>query len=268
MKTTILEQIVEFKRQEVAEIKRNVPLSAVRGLAEYSVNSLRPFEASLRQRIAVGNSAVIAEIKKVSPSRGLIRPNFNPEHLAQTYALAGAACLSVLTETRFFQGSSQDLICARQACALPVLRKDFLLDPYQVYESRAMGADCVLLIAACLDDHTLKDFEDIALDLGMSVLIEVHDSYELERALKCRTKLLGINNRDLRTFDISLRTTLDLLSQVPQDRLLVTESGISSAASVKCMREAGVHAFLVGEALLHFKDPGEGFRTLFDNPAT
>jgi indole-3-glycerol phosphate synthase len=263
----ILQEIAAFKRSEVAAAMKLAPLSVVRGLAEAQMHAPRPFEARLRSKAASAQGAVIAEIKKASPSKGLIRPDFDPAHIACRYEQAGAACISVLTDTRFFQGSPQDLQLARGACSLPVLRKDFLLDPYQVYEARVMGADCILLIAACLDDGLLQEMEGLAASLGMAVLVEVHDALELERALKLRTPLIGINNRNLRSFDVSLRVTLGLLGQIPPDRMIVTESGITSAADVDVMRKAGVGAFLVGEALLRFDDPGEGLRTMFGAPA-
>lgn len=259
----ILQEIAAFKRQEIAQAQSLLPLPAVRRAAERHAHAPRPFEASLRSKADAGRSAVIAEIKMASPSRGLIRAEFDPALIARAYERAGAACLSVLTDARFFRGDPQHLQAAREACALPVLRKDFLLDPYQVYEARAMGADCVLLIAACLDDGLMQEMESVASSLGMAVLVEVHDPAELARALRLRTPLIGINNRDLRSFEVSLRVTLDLLGQVPRDRLVVTESGITSAADVGLMRQAGVHSFLVGEALLRFDDPGEGLRTMF-----
>jgi indole-3-glycerol phosphate synthase len=208
-------------------------------------------------------AAVIAEIKKASPSKGVLRDNFIPADIAQSYAEHGAACLSVLTDAQFFQGSVDYLKQARASCDLPVLRKDFMVDAYQVYESRAMGADCILLIAACLDDAQMKDFEAIARSLDMAVLVEVHDDAELARALKLKTPLIGINNRNLHTFEVSLDTTLGMLKDVPPDRILVTESGISSAADVEKMREAQVHAFLVGEAFMRAADPGQALSDLF-----
>jgi indole-3-glycerol phosphate synthase len=261
--TDILEKIVSRKREEVALARRHIPLAAIRAQAEASRSSTRDFGEAIRSRVAVRRSAVIAEIKKASPSRGLIRANFDPAQLARSYEGAGAACLSVLTDAAFFQGCPDDLQTARAACSLPVLRKDFLVDPYQVYQARAMGADCILLIAACLDDALLHDMEDIAHGLGMTVLPEVHDRTELERALRLRTGLVGINNRDLRTFDVSLSVTLGMLAEVPPGKIAVTESGISSSADVRAMRRSGVHAFLAGEALLAFDDPGRGLNTIF-----
>jgi indole-3-glycerol phosphate synthase len=261
--TDILRKIVDRKREELASAQQRVPFSTVRALAEESKGSARPFEASIRGRIALGRSAVIAEIKKASPSRGSIRSDFDPARFARSYERAGAACLSVLTDATFFQGSVDDLRVARAACSLPVLRKDFLVDPYQVYEARAMGADCVLLIAACLEGDLLREMEDIAHGLGMAVLPEVHDKAELERALALRTPLIGINNRDLRTFDVSLSVTLDMLADSPPGKVVITESGISSAEDARIMRLRGVNAFLVGEALLRFDEPGRGLDTIF-----
>ena len=218
----------------------------------------RDFVGALRAKIAAGQAAVIAEVKKASPSKGVLREHFVPAEIAASYARHGAACLSVLTDAQFFQGAPAYLQQARAACALPVLRKDFMVDAYQVVEARAMGADCILLIAACLDDAQMADLEAQALALGMAVLVEVHDGAELERALRLKTPLLGINNRNLRTFEVTLDTTLGLLPRVPADRLLVTESGILGRADVQRMREAGVHAFLVGEAFMRARRPGRG----------
>jgi indole-3-glycerol phosphate synthase len=223
----------------------------------------RDFEGALRAKIAAGRAAVIAEIKKASPSKGILRPDFIPADIAQSYAEHGAACLSVLTDRQFFQGQPDYLKQARASCDLPVLRKDFLVDPYQVYESRAMGADCILLIAACLSDAQMAELEAIARSLDMAVLVEVHDREELQRALKLKTRLVGINNRDLRTFEVSLDTTLGMLPEVPADRLLVTESGILKREDVQRMRAAGVHAFLVGEAFMRADEPGEALAALF-----
>jgi indole-3-glycerol phosphate synthase len=258
----ILSQIVAVKREEIAAAQQRVSLQAIRADAESRVLT-RDFEGALRRKIAAGRSAVIAEIKKASPSKGLLRADFIPADIAQSYAEAGAACLSVLTDRQFFQGQNDFLKQARASCDLPVLRKDFMVDPYQIYESRAVGADCVLLIAACLEDAQLAELEAIALGLDMAVLVEVHDAAELERALKLRTPLLGINNRNLRTFEVTLQTTLDLLQRVPGDRLVITESGIQSKDDVKKMREAGVHAFLVGEAFMRADDPGSALAELF-----
>ena len=258
----ILDKIVAVKRQEVAAALERRSLQAVRFDAESRVLT-RDFEAALRGKIATGQSAVIAEIKKASPSRGVLRADFVAADIAQSYAEHGAACLSVLTDQQFFQGSVDYLKQARASCQLPVLRKDFLVDPYQVYESRAMGADAVLLIAACLDDAQMQDMEAIARGLFMSVLVEVHDTAELERALRLKTPLIGINNRNLRTFEVSLDTTLELKGRVPPDRVIVTESGILARADVQRMKEGGVHAFLVGEAFMRAPDPGAALAAMF-----
>ena len=258
----ILNQIVAVKHQEIAAAKKKVSLEAMRADAESCVLT-RDFVGALRGKVAAGRAAVIAEVKKASPSKGVLREDFIPADIAQSYAEHGAACLSVLTDRQFFQGQPDYLKQARASCDLPVLRKDFMVDPYQVYEARAMGADCILLIAACLDDAQMADLEAIARSLDMAVLVEVHDGAELDRALKLKTPLVGINNRNLRTFEVSLATTLDLLPRVPADRLLITESGILGAADVKTMRDAGVHAFLVGEAFMRAPDPGEALASLF-----
>jgi len=258
----ILDKIVAVKREEIAAAKKKMPLEAVRADAESRVLT-RDFEGALRRKIAAGRSAVIAEVKKASPSKGVLRPDFVPAAIAQSYAEHGAACLSVLTDRQFFQGQPDYLKQARASCDLPVLRKDFMVDPYQVYESRVMGADCILLIAACLEDGQMAELEQVARGLDMAVLVEVHDAAELQRALKLRTPLVGINNRDLRSFEVSLDTTLGMLEDVPRDRLLVTESGILGPADVRRMRDAGVHAFLVGEAFMRAPDPGEALAALF-----
>ncbi|HXD42983.1 MAG TPA: indole-3-glycerol phosphate synthase TrpC [Ramlibacter sp.] len=258
----ILSQIVAVKREEIAAAQKKVPLAAMRADAESRVLT-RDFEGALRRKIAAGKSAVIAEIKKASPSKGLLRADFIAADIAQSYAESGAACLSVLTDRQFFQGQVDYLKQARASCDLPVLRKDFIVDAYQVYESRAMGADCVLLIAACLDDALLAELEGIARSLYMAVLVEVHDRAELERALKLKTPLVGINNRNLRTFEVSLDTTVELVKDLPADRLPVAESGITNNADVKKLRNAGVHAFLVGEAFMRADDPGEALAALF-----
>ncbi|MEK8032320.1 indole-3-glycerol phosphate synthase TrpC [Ideonella sp. DXS29W] len=259
----ILQRIVEVKHEEVARDRVARPLAALRSEAQRRMTDRRGFEAALRARLAAGQSAVIAEIKKASPSKGVLRKHFVPAEIAASYERHGAACLSVLTDERFFQGSAAYLQQARAACALPVLRKDFMVDPYQVVGARAMGADCILLIAACLDDAQMADLETQALELGLDVLVEVHDGAELERALRLKTRLVGINNRDLRSFEVSLDTTLGLLAQVPADRLLVTESGILAPADVRRMRDAGVHAFLVGEAFMRAPEPGPALQALF-----
>ena len=259
----ILARIVVTKHEEVAAARAAKPLAAVRAEAEALAADLRGFEAALRAKVAAGRPAVIAEIKKASPSKGVIRADFRPAEIAASYARHGAACLSVLTDLQYFQGCTEYLQQARAACALPVLRKDFMVDEYQVFEARAMGADCILLIAACLDDVQMADLEAVALAHGMSVLVEVHDRAELHRALKLKTPLLGINNRDLRSFSVTLDTTLGLLDEVPADRLLVTESGILAADDVARMRAADVHAFLVGEAFMRADDPGAALAALF-----
>lgn len=258
----ILNKIVAVKREEVAEGLKRKSLQAMRADAESRVLT-RDFLGAMRAKIAVGQSAVIAEIKKASPSKGVLRSEFIPADIAQSYAQDGAACLSVLTDQQFFQGSNDFLKQARASCDLPALRKDFMVDAYQVYESRVIGADCILLIAACLDDAQMADLEAIARSLDMAVLVEVHDRAELDRALKLKTPLVGINNRNLRTFEVSLETTLDLVHAVPADRLLVTESGIVSPEDVKRMRDAQVHAFLVGEAFMRAADPGAALSNLF-----
>ena len=258
----ILDKIVAVKLQEVAAAKSRKSLELVRADAESRVLT-RDFVGALRARIAAGKPAVIAEVKKASPSQGVIREDFIPADIAQSYAEFGAACLSVLTDVQFFQGSVDYLKQARASCQLPVLRKDFMVDAYQIYESRCMGADAVLLIAACLDDAQMKDMEAIALSLDMAVLVEVHDQAELERVLTLKTPLIGINNRNLKTFEVSLDTTLGLRSQVPADRILVTESGIHTRDDVLRMGAAGVNAFLVGEAFMRAPEPGEALAALF-----
>jgi indole-3-glycerol phosphate synthase len=258
----ILDKIVAVKRQEVAAALARKPLSAMRADAESRVLT-RDFVGAMRAKIAAGLPAVIAEVKKASPSKGILRPDFIPADIAQSYAEHGAACLSVLTDLQFFQGSIDYLKQARASCDLPVLRKDFMVDAYQVYEARAMGADCILLIAACLDDAQMKSMEALAMSLDMAVLVEVHDGAELQRALQLKTPLLGINNRNLKTFEVSLDATLGMIKDVPADRLLVTESGITTTADVQRMRTAGVQAFLVGEAFMRADDPGQALAQLF-----
>jgi indole-3-glycerol phosphate synthase len=259
----ILQRIVEVKWEEISAAKLRRSLASQREEAEARKDERLGFERSLRATIAAGHAAVIAEIKKASPSKGVLRADFKPGLIAETYARNGASCLSVLTDERFFQGSAAYLREARAACELPVLRKDFMVDEYQVMEAGAMGADCILLIAACLADAQMADLEAAAHALGMDVLVEVHDGDELDRALKLKTPLVGINNRNLRTFDVTLDTTLGLLPRVPADRLLVTESGILGAADVKRMRDANVNAFLVGEAFMRAPDPGAALAQLF-----
>ena len=262
----ILDKIVAVKHQEVAAAKQRLPLDAIRFDAESRVLT-RDFEGALRAKIAAGHAAVIAEVKKASPSKGVIRADFVPADIAQSYAEGdgeiSAACLSVLTDKQFFQGSIDYLKQARASCALPVLRKDFMVDAWQIYESRAIGADAVLLIAACLDDAQMKDFEAIALGLGMAVLVEVHDETELARALKLKTRLVGVNNRNLRNFEVSIQTTVDLLPKLPSDRLLVTESGIAKREDVATLRAAGIQTFLVGETFMRAPEPGEALADLF-----
>jgi len=258
----ILNKIVAVKHQEVAAALQRKSLAAMRADAESRVLT-RDFVGALRAKIAAGLPAVIAEIKKASPSKGVIREDFIPADIAQSYAEHGAACLSVLTDKDFFQGQVDYLKQARASCDLPVLRKDFMVDPYQVYEARVMGADCILLIAACLTDAQMAEMEAVARSLDMAVLVEVHDAAELQRALKLKTPLVGINNRNLRTFEVSLDTTIGMLKDVPADRLLITESGILQRSDVQKMREANVHAFLVGEAFMRAPDPGVALAELF-----
>ena len=253
---SILDKILAVKRAEVAAAKRAAPEVEARARA---APATRDFVGALRAK----TPAVIAEIKRASPSKGLLRANFDPAAIAKSYEQAGAACISVLTDREFFQGSAEDLINARAACALPALRKDFLIDPYQAFEARALGADCVLLIVACLDDAQMRSLEKLAHSLGMAVLVEVHDAAELERALALDTPLIGINNRNLRTFETRLETTLDLLPRMPKQRMVITESGILSAADVRRMRDQGVNAFLVGEAFMRAPDPGSALREVF-----
>jgi indole-3-glycerol phosphate synthase len=259
----ILQRIVAVKQEEVQQARR------VRSLADLhsevaQAPPARGFAAALQARVAAVQPAVIAEVKKASPSKGVLREHFVPADIARSYEAGGAACLSVLTDVQFFQGSTAYLQQARAACSLPVLRKDFIIDPYQVVEARAMGADCILLIAACLDDAHMAELEDCALELGLDVLVEVHDAAELERALRLKTPLVGVNNRNLRTFEVSLDTTLGLRDRIPAGRLLVTESGILGRQDVRRMRAAGVHAFLVGEAFMRAPEPGVALQGLFE----
>jgi indole-3-glycerol phosphate synthase len=257
----ILRRILVVKREEIAAALAGKPLAAVRREAE-AADAPRDFTGAIRQMMAAGRTAAIAEIKKASPSKGVIRADFSPEAIAADYTAHGAACLSVLTDRGFFQGSPDYLRAARAASPLPALRKDFLVDPYQVYEARAMGADAILLIAAALDPPLMRDLEAIALDLGMSVLVEVHDGEELDRALRLTTPLIGINNRDLRSFKVSLQTTLDLLPRVPAGQIAVSESGIDSPDDITLMRRHGVAAFLIGEALMRQPSPGKALAAL------
>jgi indole-3-glycerol phosphate synthase len=258
----ILTRILATKAREIAAAKAARPYAALRADAE-NAEPPRNFEAAMRDKIASGRPAVIAEIKKASPSRGVLRPIFDPPAIARRYEAGGAACLSVLTDRDYFQGAPEFLTAARAACTLPALRKDFIVDEYQVAESRLFGADCILLIVAALDDARLSALEASARGFGMAALVEVHDAAELERALKLATPLIGVNNRNLRTFDVDLETTLKLLPQVPRDRLVVTESGILAPADVARMRSRGVHAFLVGEAFMRAADPGAALAALF-----
>ncbi len=268
MAADILERIVAVKREEVAAARARRSLASWREEAESAQarRDLRGFEAAMRAKLAAGASAVIAEIKRASPSKGVLREHFVPAAIAASYVQHGAACLSVLTDVSFFQGHADTLRAARAACALPVLRKDFIVDEVQILEARTIGADAILLIVSCLDDAQLADLEACATALGMAVLVEVHDAAELERALRLHTPLVGVNNRDLRTFAVSLQTTLDLLPRLPPERLLVTESGILAAADVQRMRAAGVGAFLVGEAFMRAADPGRALAELFAGP--
>jgi indole-3-glycerol phosphate synthase len=258
----ILEKILAVKRGEIAAARRRLPEPELRASVAASAPP-RDFTGALRRKLAAGEAAVIAEVKKASPSKGVLRADFDPAAIARSYARHGAACLSVLTDEQFFQGHPDYLRQAREASGLPVLRKDFMLEPYQVYEARAWGADCILLIVAALQNAALEELERTALDLGMAVLVEVHDGQELERALRLRSPLIGINNRNLRTFETRLETTLGLLDRVPEDRIVITESGILAGPDVRRMRSAGVHAFLVGEAFMRADDPGRALANLF-----
>lgn len=251
----ILNKILAVKAQEVAAAKPARPLHQLRSEAEQAAPP-RDFTGAIRARISAGKAAVIAEIKKASPSKGVLREDFHPDEIAASYARHGAACLSVLTDEQFFQGSADYLRQARTACELPVLRKDFVVDEYHIYQARAMGADAILLIAAALGVRQMQAFEALAHSLGMAVLVEVHDSVELDNALQLTTPLIGVNNRNLRTFEVSLQTTLDLLPRIPADRIVVTESGILKAKDVKLMRSHQVNVFLVGEAFMRADDPG------------
>ena len=259
---TILQRILDRKREEVAERSARLPLRELEARIA-DAPPVRGFGAALEAAIAAGGAAVIAEVKKASPSRGVIRADFDPAAIARSYAAGGAACLSVLTDIDFFQGSPEYLQQARAACALPVIRKDFLVDPYQVVEARAMGADCILLIVASLEDAQMAELNAAAVELGMDVLVEVHDAPELERALALDTPLVGVNNRNLHDFSVSLDTTLELLPRIPADRLAVTESGILSRADVELMLDNGVYSFLVGEAFMRAEDPGTELKRLF-----
>ncbi len=263
----ILKKILAHKAEEVAAAKRERPLERMRAEAR-AARSPRDFIGALRAKIAAGQAAVIAEIKKASPSKGVLRADFDPAAIAASYAAHGAACLSVLTDGEFFQGAPQYLAAARNACDLPALRKDFILEAYQVFEARALGADCILLIAAALDIARMRELEALAHELGMAVLVEVHDAAELACALALATPLIGINNRNLRNFETRLATTLELLPRIPPGRLVVTESGIRARADVELMRANGVHAFLAGEAFMRAADPGVELESMFMAPET
>jgi indole-3-glycerol phosphate synthase len=262
----ILQRILAVKAEEVAHAKAGRPLAEVRSAAQAAAPA-RDFAGALRAKLAAGLPAVIAEIKKASPSKGVLRDDFKPAALARSFELHGAACLSVLTDAQFFQGGIEHVVQARAACRLPVLRKDFMIDPYQVYESRAAGADCILLIAAALDVPRMRELETAAHGLGLGVLVEVHDGAELDRALQLETPLIGINNRNLRTFETRPDTTLALLDRIPRDRLAVTESGILTPQDVTAMRAADVNCFLVGEAFMRAADPGVELERLFGKAA-
>jgi len=259
----ILQRILATKREEVATARRACSLAQLESRARAAAPP-RDFVGALRAKRDAGQPAVIAEIKRASPSKGLLRANFDPAAIARAYQAAGAACLSVLTDAQYFQGAPEHLDVARRACALPVLRKDFVIEPFQVFESRALGADCILLIAAALEQRSMLELETLAQAQGMAVLVEVHDADELGRALELKTLLLGVNNRNLRSFETRLETTLDLLPQIPPDRIIVTESGIAAPRDVKRMRAHGVSAFLVGEAFMRAPDPGRALRDLFE----
>jgi indole-3-glycerol phosphate synthase len=261
----ILKKIVSRKVEEVRERSRRLSLEQLSAGLE-GVAPTRGFVRAIESKLLADEAAVIAEIKKASPSKGVLREDFQPAEIARSYEKGGAACLSVLTDIDFFQGSDDYLKQARAACELPVLRKDFIIDPYQLYEARAIGADCILLIAACLSDAQLKDLSGLANELGLDVLIEVHDGEELERVLVLENRLVGINNRNLRTFEVSLQTTIDLLSMIPEDRIVVTESGIHTTADVALMQSHNVHSFLVGEAFMRAENPGEKLAELFVLP--
>lgn len=259
---TILTRIIDRKFKEIAERKQQLSLADVKSLAINNSPS-RGFAEKLIYQADSGKAAIIAEIKKASPSKGVIRKQFNPEAIAKSYEQAGACCLSVLTDRDFFQGHEDYLKQARAACALPVLRKDFMVDPYQIYEARMIGADCILLIVSALTDAQLQEYNALAQELGMDVLVEVHGADELERALPLKNALLGINNRNLHTFEVSLENTFSLLPEIPDDRLVITESGIHSTDNVDAMFARNIHAFLVGEAFMRQESPGKGLQQLF-----
>jgi indole-3-glycerol phosphate synthase len=263
----VLNKILDVKADEVASAKKYRDLASLRREVEANGEArknLRGFEAGLRAKIASGQAGVIAEVKKASPSKGILRADFRPAEISASYAKHGAACLSVLTDMQFFQGAPEYLQQARAACSIPVLRKDFMIDPYQVYQARSWGADCILLIVAALDHGLMAELEACAHELGMGVLVEVHDVVELTAALRLKTAMLGINNRNLRTFETSLQTTLDLIPRISPDKLVITESGIRTSDDVKRMRDADVHAFLVGEAFMRAPEPGVELSRLFN----
>ncbi|MFT7178928.1 MAG: indole-3-glycerol phosphate synthase [Oceanospirillaceae bacterium] len=263
---TVLKRIVARKLEEIAERQQHITIDdlKIKIVANRSgPMAPRGFAKAMQAKLNQGLPAVIAEAKKASPSKGVIREDFNPAAIAVSYQAGGAACMSVLTDADFFQGHEDYLQQARAACKLPVIRKDFIVDPYQVYESRAIGADCILLIVACLEDQQMQDLAQLAEDLGMDVLVESHDAQELARALKLSTPLVGINNRNLHTFDLTLQTTFDLLAMMPEDRIVITESGIHTPADVMLMQNKNVNAFLVGESFMRASDPGEKLAELF-----
>ena len=263
----ILDKIVATKKTEIAHSLKKISLGNQREQAEANNKDIllkpRGFIRAIENKISAGKAGVITEIKKASPSKGILRENFNPAQIAQSYEKHGAACLSVLTDIEYFQGCNAYLQEARAACSIPVLRKDFTIDPYQIYEARAIGADAILLIVACLELNQMKELESCASGLGLDVLVEVHNAPELEQALELKTPLLGINNRNLKTFEVTLQTTLSLLPKVPKDKILVTESGILSSADVQLMRDKQINAFLVGEAFMRATDPGAALSELF-----
>jgi indole-3-glycerol phosphate synthase len=260
--SNILNKILDTKREEIRLTSGYRPLSELEVEAQ-SAPSVRDFEVAIRSKIAAGQSAVIAEVKKASPSKGVIREHFDPIDIAQSYERHGAACLSVLTDRDYFMGAAEYLVAARSATQIPVLRKDFIIDPYQIYEARCMGADCILLIVAALEQSQMENLERVAMQLGMSVLVEAHSREEFERATRLQTTLIGVNNRDLRSFETSLQTTLSLLADLPSGRILITESGIHRREDVVLMRDRGVNAFLVGEAFMRQQDPGLALKSLF-----
>ncbi|WP_226806877.1 indole-3-glycerol phosphate synthase TrpC [Candidatus Vallotia cooleyia] len=259
----ILNRIITVKLDEIRIAQENMPLAELQIIAYARRADLRDFVAALRAKHTLGDPAIIAEIKKASPSKGVLRETFVPADIARSYAQNGAACLSVLTDTQFFQGDERHLQQARDACTLPVLRKDFIIDPYQVLEARAIGADCILLIASALEPTQMRELEAYAYSLGLAVLVEVHNADELDVALTMQTPLIGVNNRNLRTFAVTLNTTLELLASIPSDRIVVTESGILTRNDAEQMRAAGIHTFLVGEAFMRAENPGVALSNIF-----